>query len=138
MSTCLASLIVSVGLLAAPDAKDRPVVAARIYDQPIHLTLDAGSSRFIVFARVADRIGLKYRGAHGFDPNRTRPGHVPLFCSEACTAQVENPEGPPAFTKPAGTKVNLTVLREGQPIEVTVMLKELLPVEADKWGKGMS
>ena len=96
MSIRLASLIVSVGLLAAPDAKDRPVVAARINDQPIHLTLDTGSSRLIVFGHVADRIGLKYHKPHGFDPNRTRPGRVPLFRSEACTVQVENPEGPPA------------------------------------------
>ncbi len=34
-----------------------------------------------------------------------------------------------AFTKPADTKINLTLLRDAQPMEVTVVLKELLPVE---------
>jgi hypothetical protein len=34
-----------------------------------------------------------------------------------------------AFTRPAGTKLNLTVLREMQPMEVTVVLRELLPME---------
>jgi hypothetical protein len=39
-------------------------------------------------------------------------------------------KGPSSFNKPAGTKVNLTVLREGQPSDVTVVLQELLPVQA--------
>ena len=47
-------------------------------------------------------------------------------------------EGPSFFTSCAGTKVNLTVLREGQTMELTVALKELVPVEADELGKGMS
>ncbi len=33
-------------------------------------------------------------------------------------------------TKPAGTKVTLTVMRNNRPLEVTVVLKEMLPVEA--------
>ena len=34
------------------------------------------------------------------------------------------------FDKPAGTKVTLTIMRDNQPREVTVVLKEMLPVEA--------
>jgi hypothetical protein len=35
-----------------------------------------------------------------------------------------------AFERPAGTKVALTIRRDTQPVEVTVVLKDLLPVEA--------
>jgi hypothetical protein len=49
------------------------------------------------------------------------------------TAWKTNPQGATerrtAFTKPPGTKLNLTLLRDAQPMEVTVVLKELLPIE---------
>jgi hypothetical protein len=90
MNTLLASFVLSAGLLGVPDAKDRPIVEARIDDQPVRMTLDTGSGRLVVFAHVADRIGLKYDKPHGFDPNRVRSGRVPLFRSDTCTVQVEN------------------------------------------------
>jgi hypothetical protein len=90
MNTFFASLVLSMGLLAAPDAKDRPILEARINDQPVRMTLDTCTSRLVVFAHVADRIGLKYHKPHGFDPNRVRPGRVPLFRSDTCTVRVEN------------------------------------------------
>jgi S1-C subfamily serine protease len=40
-----------------------------------------------------------------------------------------NPMESPSSWKPAGTKVDLTVQREGQILDVTIVLKELLPVE---------
>jgi hypothetical protein len=39
------------------------------------------------------------------------------------------------FTKPAGTKLTLTVQRDGRPMEVTVTLRELLPVEPAPSGR---
>jgi len=95
MSTFFANLIVSLGLVATPGPKDRPFMEARINDQPVHLALDTGSGRLIVFAHVADRIGLKYHKAQGFDRNRTRPGRVPLFRSDTCALRLENRDGPP-------------------------------------------
>jgi hypothetical protein len=91
MNTFLASLVLGAGLLAVPDANDRPTVEARINDQPVRMTLDTCASRLVVFAHVADRIGLKYRKPRGFDPNRVRPGRVPVFRSDTCSLRVESP-----------------------------------------------
>jgi hypothetical protein len=93
MNTFLASLVVGLGLFAAPDTRDRPFVDVRINDQPVHLTIDTCSSTLAVFSSAADRIGLKYHKPEGFDPNRVRPGRVRPFRSDPCRLTVENQNG---------------------------------------------
>ena len=96
MNTFLASLVLSVGLLAAPVTTDRPSLEVRINGQPLYLTIDTGSTHFIVFSYAADRIGLRYhKPRQAIDPNRVRPGRIPLFLSYACRLQIEDSENCP-------------------------------------------
>jgi len=95
MNAPLISLIVGLELLAAPDTPDRPLVQARINDQPVRLTIDTCAGRLVVFTHAADRIGLKYdlpRG--GLDPNRARPGRTILFRSRSCRLEIDEPNRP--------------------------------------------
>jgi len=89
MNAFLTTLVLSAGLLAAPDARQRPALEVRIDEHPIRLALDTGAETLLLFSHAADRIGLGYhKPEKEFDPARKRPGEVAVFPSDVCRLRI--------------------------------------------------
>jgi hypothetical protein len=93
MNALLGGLVLAVGLLAAPGAKDRPSMAAQVNDHPLRLQIDTGAEVLMVFSYAADRIGLPYqKPPQPADPNRLKPGQFMVYPSDLCQLRLGNRE----------------------------------------------
>jgi hypothetical protein len=93
MNVFRAGLVLAVGLLVAPGAKDYPFLEAQVNDHPLRLQIDTGAEVLMVFSYAADRIGLPYqKPPQSADPNRLKPGRFMVYSSDLCSLRLDNRE----------------------------------------------
>jgi C-terminal processing protease CtpA/Prc len=133
MNTVLASLVVGLGLFAAPDTRDRPFVDVRINDPPVHLTIDTGDLGGVEVS--SELVATVLESGPAYEAGIRDGDRLLRVNGRDITGWRNDPNGMPeglsAFAQAAGTKLHLTILREGQSADVTLVLQELLPVEMD-------